>query len=67
LLIGKPKEIYVQNARDEVQQWQRKLHDFNENTRTSKANMRTKASVPQFGKRSKASQNERRLASDGLI
>jgi hypothetical protein len=28
------RDAYVQKARDEVQEWQRKLHDFSEKTRT---------------------------------
>jgi hypothetical protein len=28
------REAYVRKARDEVQEWQRKLHDFSEKTRT---------------------------------
>jgi hypothetical protein len=38
------REAYVQKARDDVQEWQRKLHDFSEKTRTktSEANITAK-------------------------
>ena len=36
------RDAYVQNARDEVQEWQRKLHDFREKRRNSEANIKTR-------------------------
>jgi hypothetical protein len=36
------REAYVRKARDEVQEWQRKQHDFREKTRNSEANITTR-------------------------
>ena len=41
------REAYVQKARDDVQEWQRKLHEFSEKTRTktSEANITAKTNT----------------------
>ena len=36
------RNTYVQKARDEMQEWQRKLHDLREERRNSEANIKTR-------------------------
>jgi hypothetical protein len=36
------RDTYLQKARDEVQEWQRKLHDLREERRNSEANIKTR-------------------------